>query len=51
MKIIYEMFKRLNDHYGDSRNIVDSVISELNTLKVVHEGDNKGFTRMVGKGE
>lgn len=46
-----EMFKRLNDHYGDSRKIVDSVISELKTLKTVHEGDNKGFIRMVEKVE
>lgn len=33
-----EMFKRLNNHYGDSRKIVDSVINELKTLKPVHEG-------------
>lgn len=45
------MFKRLNDHYGGSRKIVVSVVSELKTLKAVHEGDNKGFIRMVEKVE
>lgn len=46
-----EMFKRLDDHYGDSKKIVDSVISELKTMKPVHEGDNKGFIKIVGKVE
>lgn len=41
------MFKRLNDHYGGSRKIVESEVSELQTLKAVHEGDNKGSIRKV----
>ena len=42
-----EMFRRLENAYGDPRKIVDTVIHDVKTLKPVADGDNKNFTAMV----
>lgn len=45
-----EMFKRLDDKFGNSRKIVDLVISDLKSLKKT-DGDTKGFIKMVDQVE
>ncbi|XP_050717433.1 uncharacterized protein LOC126999145 [Eriocheir sinensis] len=42
-----EMFKRLDKEYGDPRKLVDLVISDLKSLKVIRDGDDRGFVNMV----
>lgn len=44
-----EMFKRLDEKFGDNRKLVDAVISDLKSLKPIKDGDNKGFVKMVEK--
>lgn len=46
-----EMFKRLNERYGNSRKIVDVVLCDLKTLRKLADGDTKGFVKMVEKVE
>ena len=46
-----EMFKRLDDKFGNNRKIVDLVINDLRALKKVTEGDGKGFVKMVERVE
>lgn len=45
------MLKRLDDQYGNPQKIVDVVLNEQKALKLLNEGDNKGFTKIVGKVE
>ena len=45
------MIKRLDAKYGNSRRIVDNILEDLKTLKVVSEGDHRGFMNMVNKVE
>ena len=45
------MVKRLDTKYGNSRRIVDDILEDLKTLKMVSEGDHKGFINMVNKVE
>lgn len=42
-----EMFKKLDKEYGDPRKLVDIVISDLKSLKVIRDGDDRGFVNMV----
>lgn len=46
-----EMFQRLDDKFGNSRKIVDSVVSDLKSLKKISDGDAKGFIKMVDQVE
>lgn len=46
-----EMFKRLDDKFGNSRKIVDLVVSDLKSLKKIADGDSKGFIKMVDQVE
>ena len=46
-----EMFQRLDDKFGNSRKIVDLVISDLKSLKKITDGDTKGFIKMVDQVE
>ena len=46
-----EMFQRLDDKFGNSRKIVDLVISDLKSLRKISDGDNKGFIKMVDQVE
>ena len=45
------MVKRLDTKYGNSRRIVDDILEDLKTLKVVSDGDHKSFVNMVNKVE
>ena len=42
-----EMMSRLDRQYGDSRKLVDLVISELKAIKQLSDGDHTGFIEMV----
>ncbi|XP_063603426.1 uncharacterized protein LOC134779294 [Penaeus indicus] len=46
-----EMFKRLDDKFGNPRKIVDLVISDLKSLRKISDGDTKGFIKMVDQVE
>ncbi|XP_037793617.1 uncharacterized protein LOC119589114 [Penaeus monodon] len=46
-----EMFKRLDDKFGNPRKIVDLVISDLKSLRKISDGDTKGFVKMVDQVE
>ena len=46
-----EMLQRLDDKFGNSRKIVDLVISDLKSLKKISDGDTKGFIKMVDQVE
>lgn len=46
-----EMFQRLDDKFGNSRKIVDLVVSDLKSLKKISDGDVKGFIKMVDQVE
>ena len=46
-----EMFQRLDDKFGNSRKIVDLVISDLKSLRKISDGDTKGFIKMVDQVE
>ena len=47
----HEMFKRLDEKFGNDRKIVDVVVNDLKALKKITEGDNKGFVKMVERVE
>ena len=42
-----DMMKRLNDRYGNSSKLVETVLSDIKDLKPVPEGSSKGFIEMV----
>ena len=46
-----EMFKRLDNAFGDPRKLVDACIADVKNFKVLNDGDNKGFITMVEKVE
>ena len=46
-----EMIRRLDDKFGNSRKIVDLVISDLKALKKIPDGDTKAFIKMVDQVE
>ena len=41
------MFKKLDNEYGDPQKLVDLVINDLKSLKVIRDGDDRGFVNMV----
>ncbi|KAK4304813.1 hypothetical protein Pmani_023248 [Petrolisthes manimaculis] len=46
-----EMFKRLDEKFGNKRKIVDFVINDLKSLKKLSDCDGKGFIKMVERVE
>ena len=42
-----EMFRRLDDKFGEPRKIVDAVILDIKRLKPVSEGDHASFIHLV----
>ncbi|KAK4290852.1 hypothetical protein Pmani_028375 [Petrolisthes manimaculis] len=46
-----QMFKRLDEKYGNCRKIVDVVLCDLKSLRKISDGDSKGFVKMVEKVE
>ena len=42
-----EMFKRLDEKYGNSSTFTDSIMNEIKNLNVVNTGDDKGFIKLV----
>ena len=44
-----KMFKRLDDKFGDSCKLVDTILCDLKTIKPIGEGDTKSFIRVVEK--
>ena len=44
---IIEMWKRLDDKYGEPSKIIDVVMYEIKKMKHVKEGDNNKFMQMV----
>ena len=44
---IIEMWKRLDDKYGEPSKIIDVVMYEIKKMKQVKEGDNNKFMQMV----
>ena len=42
-----EMFRRLDNAYGDPRKIVDAVINDVKSLKPIADGESKRFIAMV----
>lgn len=41
------MFERLNQKYGNHRQLVDLIISDLRALKPLVDGDDKGLIKMI----
>ena len=42
-----KMIERLDKVYGDSRKFVDTIISDIKSIKPIHDGDSKKFISMV----
>ncbi|XP_043234175.1 uncharacterized protein LOC122387784 isoform X1 [Amphibalanus amphitrite] len=42
-----KMIERLDKVFGDSRKFVDTIISDIKSIKPIHDGDSKKFISMV----
>ena len=42
-----KMFERLDKVYGDSRKFIDAVISDIKSIKSIHDRESKRFIAMV----
>lgn len=45
---VYEMWKRLDEKYGDPAKVADVIINEIRRVRSIREGENKRFIELVG---
>ena len=45
---VYEMWKRLDEKYGDPSKVADVIINEIRRVRSIREGENKRFMELVG---
>ncbi len=46
---IKDMWKRLNEKYGQSSKVADIIVLDIKNLNAVKEGDDQAFIELVNK--